>query len=48
MKQQYIIDMDDNNSVQLEIAFTKFMGKVFDTSRDSGILGHGLEITKVL
>lgn len=47
MKTKYIIEMDDKNSVQLEIAFTEFMGTVFDASRDSGLLGYGLEITKV-
>ena len=48
MKQQYIIDMDDNNSVIIEIALTEFMGKVFDASSASNCLGRGLEITKVL
>lgn len=48
MKQQYIIDMDDNNSVIIEIALIEFMGKVFDLSNASNCLNHGLEITKVL
>ena len=48
MKQQYIIDMDDSNSVVTEIALTEFMSKVFDLSNASNCLGHGLEITKVL
>lgn len=48
MKQQYIIDMEDHNSVIIEIALTEFMGKVFDASAVSNCLGHGLEITKVL
>ena len=48
MKQQYIIDMDDSNSVVTEIALTEFMSKVFDLSNASNCLGNGLEITKVL
>ena len=39
--------MDDKDSVPLEIQFTEFMGKVFDASKESNLVGYGLEITRV-
>ena len=47
MKQQYVIDMDDNGAVPLEVALQTFMGKVFDAATESNCIGHGLNITKV-
>lgn len=47
MKQKYIIDMDDDNSVIIDIALTEFMGKVFDAAEKSRCVGLGLDITKV-
>ncbi|NOR85112.1 hypothetical protein GQ473_03265 [archaeon] len=47
MKQRYIIDMDNSNSVIIEIALTEFMGKVFDAAKESKCVGYGLNITKV-
>ena len=43
----YKIKLTETSSMQIEQAQTKFMSAVFDKAEESGIVGHGLEITLV-
>ena len=43
----YEIKLTETSSMQIEQAQTKFMSAVFKLAKESGIVGHGLEITLV-
>ena len=43
----YEIKLTETRSMQIEQAQTTFMSAVFKKAEESGILGHGLEITLV-
>lgn len=47
MKEKYLIELDVDSIPIVEQSLREFMGKVFQASKDSNCLGHGLEITKL-
>lgn len=44
-KRIYEVILTESSSIQIEQQQGEFMSKVFELAHDSGIIGHGIEIT---